>query len=241
MPINKTTRALTALIAGGVLALAAPLAASAHVSVSPDQAEPGSYSLLTFRVPNESETAGTIALSVALPTDTPFASVSVEPVDGWTATVNRGALPEPVDQNGTEITEAATSITWQADEGTQIDPGEFQRFAISVGPVPETGSIALPATQTYSDGEVVEWADDADGEYPAPVLYVTDAPAADHHGGAADGDDAAADADDDSATVTASSTSSDDGVARGLGIAALVVAALALVFAGYSAFGRRKA
>lgn len=235
MPFITTSRALTAVIAGAVLALAAPLAASAHVTVNPDQAEPGSYSLLTFRVPNESETAGTTALTVALPSDTPFASVSVEPVDGWTATIGRGTLPEPVEQNGTEITEAATSITWQADAGTQIDPGEFQRFAISVGPVPEVGSITLAATQTYSDGEVVEWADAAEGEHPAPVLYVTDAPAGDHHGGAADDDDA------DTASVTATTESNDDGLARGLSIGALAAASLALVLAGYAAFGRRKA
>jgi uncharacterized protein YcnI len=236
MPFITTSRAITGVIAGAVLALAVPLAASAHVTVNPDQAEPGSYSLLTFRVPNESDTAGTTALTVALPTDTPFASVSVEPVDGWTATIARGALPEPVEQNGTEITEAATSITWQADAGTQIDPGEFQRFAISVGPVPEVGSITLAATQTYSDGEVVEWAEDADGEYPAPVLFVTDAPAADHHGGAADDADEA-----DTASVSAASESTDDGLARGLSIGALAAAALALILAGYAAFGRRKA
>ena len=39
--------------------------------------------------------------------------------------------------------------------------------------------------QTYSDGTVVDWADtEEDAEYPAPVLYVNDEPADDHHAGA---------------------------------------------------------
>ncbi|BDZ44252.1 YcnI family copper-binding membrane protein [Naasia aerilata] len=171
-------RALAAGILGTALALAAPLAASAHVRVTPDQAEPGGYSQLTFRVPNESDTAGTVRVEVTLPADTPFASVSYQPVAGWTTTADPTPLPKPVTVNGNDLTEAVTSVVWQADPGVQIAPGQFQLFTLSVGPVPEVGSITLPATQTYSDGTVAEWNGDAEAEEPAPVVYVTDPPPA---------------------------------------------------------------
>lgn len=40
-------------------ALAAPLAASAHVGIDPNQSDPGTYPLITFKVPTESATATT--------------------------------------------------------------------------------------------------------------------------------------------------------------------------------------
>ncbi len=238
---RSTLRTLVGVSAGAVLALAAPLAASAHVTVTPSEADPGSYSLLTFRVPNESDTAGTVSLSVALPAETPFASVSYEPVPGWTTVVQESDLAEPAQIGETEVTRAATSVTWTADPGVQIEPGQFQLFSISVGPVPEVGSLSLPATQTYSDGEVVVWGDEADGDLPAPTLYVTDAPAADHHGGSSSGehtDDTAVTGDD--AASTAVATGEADGLARGLSIAALVLAAIGAVLGAYAAFGRRR-
>ena len=233
MTTTRFPRIATAVAAGFVLALGAPLAANAHVTVSPTEAEPGSYSLLTFRVPNESDTAGTIELAVDLPQDMPFASVSYEPVPGWSAVVERSELDEPVELHGTEVTEAATRVVWTADEGVQIAPGEFQRFTLSVGPVPETGPITLPATQTYSDGEVVAWADtDPEADHPAPILSVTDT--------SADGQDSTAAEDESSATAT-DSGSADDGLARALGIAGLVAGAAALVLAAFAVFRRRRA
>lgn len=168
-------------------------AASAHVTVDPAEAEAGGYTLLTFRVPNESDTASTTELEVDLPTDTPFAHVSVEPVPGWTATVTTTELDEPVSVHGAEVTEAVDTVTWTADDaGAAIAPGEFRRFTVSAGPVPEVGSIVLPAHQTYSGGEVVSWAEVAEGDgepaLPAPVLTVADGDASDGGtGGAADG------------------------------------------------------
>src|SRR3954451_13444994 len=86
-------------------ALAPPLSASAHVSVTPAEAEPGSYAQLTFRVPTERDDTGTVRLEVTLPTDTPSASVSCQPVAGWTAAVTTAQLPNPVEVSGTKLTE----------------------------------------------------------------------------------------------------------------------------------------
>ena len=73
-----TSRCATALV-GGTL-VGPPTAAWAHVRVLPDSTEAGGRSALTFRVPNESASATTVAVSVELPSGTPFLSVSTRPV-----------------------------------------------------------------------------------------------------------------------------------------------------------------
>jgi uncharacterized protein YcnI len=232
-------RVVAGTAAGVLLAVAVPLAASAHVTVNPDTAEPGSYATVQFRVPNESDTATTTRVEVALPTDTPFLYVAYEPVPGWTISVTESTLPEPVEVEGSEITEAPTSIVFDADPGSGIAPGQFQNLAVVLGPVPDVGRVVLPAVQTYDDGTVAEWtaspeqmADD-DSLEPAPVLYVTEPPPADEHGGTHSDDDAAdatttAGAEE---TATAAADQPGSGLAVGLSIAALVLAAGAAVLA----------
>ena len=242
---RKTTlrRALVGLTAGAALAIAAPLAASAHVTVNPTTATPGSYATVNFRVPTESETASTVKVVVDLPTDTPLSAVLVEPVPGWTATVEKGALPAPVEVEGNTISDAALKIVWQADPGVGIGQDQFQMFSAVLGPIPDTGHLVLPATQTYSDGEVVDWAATPDEVAaddtlePAPVLYINDTPPTGEHSHGGHGTASAAPAMDD---MAAASTTSDDssGVALGLSIAALVVAAAGAVL-GALAFARR--
>lgn len=222
--MNRFARTAVALAAGTTLALAAPLAASAHVTLDGNTAAAGSFTLLTFKVPNESATESTTKVEVTLPSDTPFAYVSYVPVAGWTTELTRTTLDTPVEAEGGTVTEAVTTVTWTADDGVGITDGQLVLFPLSVGPVPDTGSIVLPVAQTYTDGTVVAWDQTADGaEHPAPVLFVNDAPAADHHAGGAE--------DDDDATVTAteSPAAGDDVLARGLGIGGLVLGAIGLV------------
>ena len=210
-----------------LLVLAAPLSASAHVSVDPGQAAAGSYAVITVKVPNESETASTSRVELSLPSDTPFTSVRYVPVAGWSAELVRTTLPEPVEVGEATVTEAVTSVVWTADAGSEIAAGELQLFPLSVGPVPDTGSISLLAEQGYTDGSVVSWSEEGeDAEHPAPVLYVNDEPAEDHHAGAAH--------DDEAEVTTAASTSSDGGddvLARVLGIGGLVVGVVGIVLA----------
>ncbi|MBN9607104.1 MAG: YcnI family protein [Actinomycetales bacterium] len=224
----RPAAAALALGAALALVLTAPLAANAHVTLDGNTAEPGSYPLLTFKVPTESESASTTAITVTL-TDAPFASVRTVAQPGWSSEIGR-------DGSG-----AATSVTFTAT-GDGIGPDELGLFQLSVGPVPDTGSIVLPVSQSYSDGSVVDWADTADGaDHPAPVLYVNDAPVDHHHdagttdeAGAGDSGDGMTDGDTDhgDATVTASGSSSGpDALARVFGIGGLVLGAAALVVA----------
>ncbi|MCX7523011.1 YcnI family protein [Microbacterium sp. STN6] len=229
---------LTAAVAATALALAAPLAASAHVRVNPDSAEPGGYATLTFKVPTESETASTTALEVDLPTATPFGSVSYQPVPGWTTKIVTTTLDKPVKTSNATITEAPTKVIWTADAASAIAPGQFQQFTISVGPVPDTGNIMLPAHQTYSDGSVVDWdqptpASGNEPEHPAPTLYITDAPPAEASPAAPTvtstpvaGSDGSSDS-----QADAAHSGTSDAVALGLGIGGVALGVIAIVLA----------
>ncbi|MGW4914586.1 DUF1775 domain-containing protein, partial [Streptomyces sp. NPDC004270] len=78
--------AVTALTAAGLLVAAG--VASAHVTVHPESYAKGATDgVLTFRVPNEEDTASTTKVQVFLPTDHPVLGVLVSPRDGWTAKV----------------------------------------------------------------------------------------------------------------------------------------------------------
>ncbi|MEO6944042.1 MAG: YcnI family protein [Lacisediminihabitans sp.] len=217
---------------GTLLAVAAPLSASAHVTISPNTAPAGSYALVTVKVPNESATAVTNKVEIDIPTDTPFSSVSYVPVAGWTVEAVTETLPKPVKITGGEITKAVTKVTWTAQPGSEIAAGQLQLFPLSVGAVPNTGKIVLKALQTYSDGTVVSWTGTGENaEHPAPVLYVNDAPASAHR--AAAGPTVEATEVPAPATVAASS----DVVARSLGIGGLVLGAVGAVL-GIVAFRR---
>ena len=168
---------LVALAAGAAVVLPAT-SAFGHVTVNPREATQGGYAKLAFRVPNERDNAGTTKLEINFPTDHPFASVNVRPQAGWTYAVEKAKLAVPIKSHDTEITEAVSKITWS---GGTIKPGEFNEFEVSVGPLPsDVDSLIFKALQTYSNGEIVRWIEEAtpgggEPERPAPVLKLTKA------------------------------------------------------------------
>lgn len=221
------------LVTGAAMLLGSGVA-SAHVTakVLGETAEQGGYTKITFRVPNEDDKAGTIKVEVAMPADTPIASMRTKPVPGWKATVTIAKLDKPVEVHGADVTEAVSKVTWTANPGVRINPGEFAEFEVSGGPLPEAEQLVLPATQTYDNKEVVAW-DQPPGENgeepenPAPVVELSPAGEdGDHHSAAPA---AAADTGEshDVETAAAAQATSDD-TARWLGGAGLVVGALGL-------------
>ncbi|WP_432485772.1 YcnI family copper-binding membrane protein [Kineococcus esterisolvens] len=240
LPSAPPARLLLPAAGAAALVLASALPAAAHVRAVPDVTTAGSYSVVTFRVPNESDTAATTSLVVDLPTATPFTHVAVEPVAGWTATVQEGALPEPVEVSGATITEAPLTVTWTADPGAGgIGVGQFQEFDLQVGPLPAEGTrVVLPAVQTYADGEVSDWSQVADAgaaepDSPAPEFTTTAATGDTHAAPAGSGESTgggvqAAPA---GSGSTSGAASGGDGVARALGAAGLVLGAAALALA----------
>lgn len=240
IPVRKRPLFITlsAASVGLALALSTPIAASAHVSITPNAADPGASENFTFKAVNESETAATSSVEISLPTDTPIVSVRYLPTPGWSTEVREGALPEPVTVGGNEITQAPTSIVFTADAGSEIQPGQFMQWTVSLGPIPETGSLLLPAVQSYTDGTVVNWTStaeevEADASLKAaPVLYVQDEPAADHHAGASS--EAAEE------TPVVETASVDSGLTLGLSIAALVLAAIGAGLGAIAVFTRKR-
>ncbi|MGF1429400.1 YcnI family protein [Kitasatospora sp. LaBMicrA B282] len=217
------------LAAGAVLATAVP--AFAHVTVQPNTAQQGGYTAVAFRVPDESDKASTVKLEVTVPTDHPIVSLATQPVPGWTATVDKTHLDTPVKtDDGDSVTDAVSKITWTADpSGTgKVGPGQFQEFKISLGPLPtDTDKIVFKALQTYDDGTVVRWIDEAkpgqpEPQHPAPTLSLT--PKANTAAAAGAGSASPAPA---AATTKAAS----DTTARSLGVAGLVVSVIGAAMA----------
>jgi uncharacterized protein YcnI len=224
---RRTAVALAAgaAVATAVLGFAGP--ASAHVTVNPADAAQGGYGRFAFRVPNESDTAATTKVEVVLPENAPVGSVSTMPVPGWTVTVEKRKVDPPVEVHGSQLSEVVSKLTWTAAAGGGVEPGEFQEFAVSMGPLPQTDRMVFKTLQTYSDGNVQRWIEEptpggGESESPAPVLTLAAAsPSA---------APAARDADDDA---------DDAGPATGLGIAGLV-AGLAGLGLGAAAFARTR-
>ena len=237
-------RALTRALAVAAVALVAvaPMAA-AHVTVNPGEAEKGGFARLTFRVPNERDDATTTTVEVNFPEEAPFTSVRVKPKTGWTYTMERRTLDEPLDNHGEMVTEVVSKITWT---GGTIGTTEFEEFDVSVGRMPEDGDFLLfPSIQTYSSGEVVRWIDEPveggeEPERPAPLLTLVDPPD--------EGEDAAAPADDGAADgeqaagVTNAASQDDVDSANTLATVGLIVGALGLLAAIFAIMrGRRTA
>jgi uncharacterized protein YcnI len=242
----KTKRSLKVAAVGAATATLMTFglgAASAHVTVTPDAPAEGASTQVTFRVPSESKTATTTKIKVELPTDTPFTSVRVKPVPGWTAEVVRGPLPQPVTVNGATITEAPLSVSWTANDApSRLTEDQYQMFSVHVGRLPKSGTtVMLPVAQSYSDGSVRNWDDpvvegQGEPEDPAPSFVTTAATAAQHGHADTAAASHATEAEANQATETVASVNS-DGSTPGLMWAALVAGLFGLA-AGIAAFFR---
>jgi uncharacterized protein YcnI len=223
------------LVMGAVVLLATP--AWAHVEISPSSAPKGSDAVLSFTVPDESDTANTTKVEIFFPQDHPIAEALVEPIAGWTANVTTVHVAKPIQTDNGSVNEAVKSVAWT---GGHIVPGDFQQFKVSVGLPDEASSLEFKALQTYSDGSVVSWIEDppaagaAEPDHPAPILTLTAA-----------GDETPATTPAGSATTTPASvpsnvaTSSDVDSAKNLSYVAIGIGAVGLILAlGAFAMGR---
>jgi uncharacterized protein YcnI len=232
---GRRTRTAVVLALAAVLVALSGGVASAHVTVSSADAAPGGYGKITFRVPNESDAASTVALRIQVPTDTPLTSLRAQPVPGWTVTLTSTQLDPPVQVGDEQVTEAVSVVEFRAQPGGGIAPGQFQEFALSGGPFPDTESLTFNAVQVYSDGTESAWIEPTvegqpEPQRPAPVLTLAAADGAttDAHGGTT--------SDGSTGTTTPESAADSDGGGNGTAVAALVVAVLGLL-AGLAGLG----
>jgi uncharacterized protein YcnI len=219
------SRKLLTIVLTGALWLAGAATAMAHVTVNPAEATKGGFAKFDVRVPTERPDAGTTKVELQLPEDNPIASVSVEPVPGWTYAVAKRHLDTPlVDDDGNKTEDVVSTITWTAAAGNSIKPGEFMEFPISMGPLPDKAdSMTFKAIQTYDSGEVIRWIETAEKgqpepEHPAPTVTLVDA----NDSGAVSAPAPAAPA------GSTANTSSSNGRATVALVVALIAAALAV-------------
>lgn len=247
--VSVSRRVVVSLAAwfGALVLLAVP--AAAHIGVDPSSASQGSYTVLTFRVPNEEADADTVGLKVQLPVDHPLASVAVQPKPGWKYEVKQSKLAKPLQSDDGTVDTVDSEIDWS---GGKIAPGEFETFSISVGPLPtDTDQLVFKVVQQYekADGtkSEVPWIQvaapgGAEPDHPAPVLQLVpagaDGTSADSHAHGATtvpgvSVTSSAGAKPAGSTVAATDTASKSSVTTALAIAVagLVLAILALVLA----------
>ncbi|PWB96923.1 YcnI family copper-binding membrane protein [Salinibacterium hongtaonis] len=206
-----TTSTITAA-AVAALVIAAPLAANAHVGVTPSSTAAGSPSVLTFSFSHGCEGSPTTSLTFGIPESVESVTPTVHP--GWS------------------IAETPTTVTYTAN--TPVADGLRDTVALSVVlPAGEEGdTVAFPVVQGCVDGEHA-WTElaegDAEPDSPAPTITLTAAdPSAGGHGHGAATDSAETEEHATSAE-SASAEGSVDVVGRGLGIAGLVVGAVSIV------------
>ncbi|MEV1009307.1 YcnI family protein [Streptomyces sp. NPDC049881] len=246
--MQRTRLAALTLVAATatVLAVTAPTA-SAHVTIDPAEAPQGGYRTINVKVPNERDNASTIRLELHLDPEHPLASVMPQPVPGWEVTVETAELDEPIEVHGSPVTEAPSVVTWT---GGEIQPGQFQEFPLSVGPLPEDADqLVFDAIQTYDNDEVVRWieepaADGSEPESPSPVLALVPGDGDGHGAAPADAEEDGANAEDasgDDTQGTAAAASDDDSadtMARVLGVAGIAVGLAGVAFGVLA--GRRR-
>ncbi|HET6510294.1 MAG TPA: YcnI family protein [Baekduia sp.] len=213
--------------AAAVLACAAavPAVADAHVTLQPDTAPAGAFTLEAVRVPNEQDAAVTTKVDVQLPHG--FASASYEAVPGWSAKITKSKLAKPIQTDDGPIDEEVSRITFTAESRADgIQPGQFRDFPLSVQIPGKPGDqLTFKALQTYSNGQVVRWIGPPDADTPAPRITVTKAAGA------------AAPA---AAATTTVVKQGGDGASKGLGVAALIVGVIGCALGAGALMARRR-
>jgi uncharacterized protein YcnI len=234
---------ITLLVA--FVALVAPSAASAHISLHPNTIPAGAFATLDVRVPGEQEGAHIKKVDVLFPQG--FTGVDFENVPGWSTKVIETKLATPIKEDGETIDTEVSQIawTWVGPLG-KVDNGQFIQFPLSLAIPDNTAGRALEfrTVQTYSNGQVVHWIDPSlEAEHPSPRINVI------AKGGLIEdiaGGEAGPRAGQTSGSPSASTPSpaaakTSSGASLGLGIAALIVGALALIVGvGALASSRRR-
>lgn len=139
------------LVLAAAVLLALPAAASAHVEMSPDRVDPGSFTLYTVLSPNESDQTLT-GLRLTVPDGMEIDAAAATP----------GFMTELVRDQSHRV----VAVSWQGGSVAADDLGLF-RFSASVGTSEAT--LHLVGVQTFSDGSTKVW--------KTPVVEVASEPA----------------------------------------------------------------
>jgi len=138
------------------LSLLIPVAAQAHVSISPRESNRGATEKYVVRVPTEGNVT-TVAADMEVPEGVIVETISV-PV-GWKYEVKRQG-------------ERIAAITWRMD----IKPGEFAEFAFVARNPRDKGELVWKLRQHFADGTVTDWTNGPNGIRPTAVTKLAPAP-----------------------------------------------------------------
>jgi uncharacterized protein YcnI len=136
-----------------LLLLFVPATAGAHAVVYPKASAPGAYERYVLRVPNEKD-AGTIRIEMRFPLGVRV--ISFQEVTGWSLEVARDSAGE------------IRSAAWTG----RLSPDRFVEFPFMAVNPQRPDSIRWEASQTYEDGEVVNWAGDPESSTPASFTTI---------------------------------------------------------------------
>lgn len=136
--------------------LLVPAAVFAHAVVSPGVSRPGAYERYVLRVPNESDVP-TVRIEIRFPDAVRV--ISFMDVPGWRIEATM------------DSTDRAVSVVWTGS----LPPARFVELPfIAVNPTSPT-KVTWPVTQTYANGQRVEWAGPPGSDQPASVTEIATA------------------------------------------------------------------
>nr|WP_317231206.1 YcnI family protein [Clavibacter sp. MX14-G9D] len=193
--------------AGLVLAVSAPLAASAHVELDASSTAPATLSVLTFAVGHGCEGSATTALAIRFPADVQAVKPTLAP--GWSVAAQEAAEGTTVTYTADAPLPDALRATVQVEALLPVDG--------------EAGDVVeFPTLQTCEVGST-DWSEASTGgtepDNPAPAITLADASTADGAAASAAG-----------TPVTAAPAAAPvDPVARLLGLGSLVVGVVAVM------------
>jgi uncharacterized protein YcnI len=179
--MKTRTRITAAALAGGLLALAAPVAAQAHVSATATSDAAGSYTVVTFSVPHGCESSPTQVVTIDIPESVPSVTPTINPL--WDVQKVMVPLEKPLEaaEGAEPVTERVGQIVYTSTTGG-LEDGYRDTFALSLklpeGSVGDT--VEFPVEQTCTEGTAV-W----EGE-DVPLVTLA-AATADAHGGSHSG------------------------------------------------------
>lgn len=255
-PSRSLASAGAAAVATALLMGAGIGGASAHVHVSPESADAGATTLLTFETSHGCAGSPTTAITVTLPEQVTDAVPTAH--SGWSINKVTEEFKEPrVLENGTSIGSRTSQVVFTAD--SPLPDGIRDTFQLSVRIPDGSGDpLAFPVLQSCVEGQT-DWSQvAADGQsaedlkFPAPVVAVSTAPKASDdggngnaHGGSGDNDandGAAAGGADEQGTADDDAVDEDDVEAAAVaGYAGLGAGILGLVLGAAALYRTRKA
>lgn len=237
--MKRSRRAAATTVAAATLVLVGATGASAHVTVTPDTTEAGSYAVLTVSVPHGCGDSATTAIAIAMPESIPAVTPTVNA--GWEISTVMETLDPPVDDgHGGQLTERVAQVVYTADSPLPAHYRDAMELSVRLPDTPGE-TLAFPVVQTCEEGEAPWVQLAADGqdpdelEYPASVVTLTGA--AEEEPAAADVEPSAAAGTADTAPSAGAPEADDDDAGAAGPPSAVSWAALALGAAGLALGG----